>query len=106
MAKRQRKLPEGHNGGPPLDDGEHIPVWGAGGFKTFFWWKKAHARAWRKSHAVMVFRDDKAEKIGLSYEEYSLEIMERGRYLSADDDAARIAAIKTGRRRRRDKGHV
>ena len=38
----------------------------------------------------------KAEALGLTYEEYTLEILERGRYLSRAD-AERIAKIKDKR---------
>ena len=39
---------------------------------------------------------EKAEALGLTYEEYTLEILERGRYLQVAD-AKRIAAIKRKR---------
>jgi hypothetical protein len=38
----------------------------------------------------------RAERLGLSYEEYTLEILERGRHLQIED-AERIAQIKKGR---------
>ena len=44
------------------------------------------------------FRSDKAEALGLTDEEYTLEILERGRYLQAED-TDRIAAIKARRRK-------
>jgi hypothetical protein len=95
MPRRPRR---GHNGGPPLDDYEG-PPWGKGDAYVFLSWKKAHRAAWRApSRDVMLMRLDRAERIGLTYEEYNLEILERGRYLQADD-AGRIAEIK-GRRRR------
>ncbi|WP_292387249.1 ribbon-helix-helix protein, CopG family, partial [Mesorhizobium sp.] len=40
------------------------------------------------------------ERLGLTYEEYTLEILERGRHLS-EDDAERIAEIRRARRRSR-----
>lgn len=46
-------------------------------------------------------RPARAEIIGLSYREYTFEILERGRYLSLPDDAARVAKIKVQRPRRR-----
>lgn len=49
---------------------------------------------------IALMRMERAERIGLTYEEYTLEILERGRHLS-EADAARIAQIKAGRRRRR-----
>ena len=45
-------------------------------------------------------RLDRAERLGLTYEEYTLEVLERGRHLS-EDDAWRVAEIKAGRRRKR-----
>jgi hypothetical protein len=42
----------------------------------------------------------KAERLGLTYEEYTLEILERGRHLQ-EDDVERIAAIKRKRRVKR-----
>jgi hypothetical protein len=40
----------------------------------------------------------RAERLGLSYEEYTLEILERGRHLQIED-VERIAQIKKARRR-------
>jgi hypothetical protein len=86
----------GHNQGPPLD--EHRPEWGNDGIGNYFYWKAAHARAWKNvSRDVALFRLTKAERLGLTYEEYTLEILERGRYLQIDDQE-RIAAIKRARR--------
>lgn len=106
---RQRKPPEsnlGHNGGPPLEDRPHIPEWGPGGPGTFFAWKAAHRRAWRSvGRATMLRRAEKAEALGLTYEQYVLEILERGIYLQAED-VERIAAIKAGRRARRGRRHL
>ena len=45
-------------------------------------------------------RAEKAEAIGLTDEEYTLEILERGRYLQSED-ADRVEAIKARRRRPR-----
>ena len=84
----------GHNGGPPLDD--HVPEWGPGPIGTYFDWKRAHRRARRASRSVVMFRLGRAERVGLTYEEYLLEILDRGRYLQLED-AARIAEIKAAR---------
>src|SRR5215813_6882170 len=48
-------------------------------------------RAPRRSlpHELMLWRLERAERVGLTYEEYTLEIIERGRYLGPDD-AARV----------------
>jgi hypothetical protein len=89
-----------HNGGPPLDDYEG-PPWGKGDAHLFLHWKRAHRAAWKSVSAdVMRFRMDKADRLGLTYEEYTLEILERGRYLQVED-VERIAEIKARRRRRR-----
>src|SRR4249920_1764031 len=86
----------GHNGGPPLD-GEHIPEWGDGGIGNYFYWKAAHRAAWRNtSPGIVSFRNQKAERLGLTYEEYTLEILERGRHLQIED-VERIAQIKRAR---------
>src|SRR5712671_3387913 len=86
----------GHNGGPPLDQ-EHIPEWGNGGIGNYFYWKAAHRAAWRNtSPGIVAFRIQKAERLGLTYEEYTLEILERGRHLQIED-VERIAEIKQAR---------
>jgi hypothetical protein len=88
--------PAGHNGGPPLDQ-EHIPEWGDGGIRNYFYWKAAHRAAWKNpSPGIVAFRIRKAERLGLTYEEYALEILERGRHLQIED-VERIAEIKQAR---------
>jgi len=90
----------GHNGGPPLAD-EHIPAWGRGGIGTYFSWQAAHRKAWRNlAPELMLKRLQRAERIGLTYEEYTLELLERGRHLQPDD-VAQIARIKRARKPRR-----
>ena len=90
-------FPRTHNNGPPLDD-DHVPEWGRGGIKTYFYWKKAHKAVWKDvSWDVMRFRQEKAEALGLTYEEYTLELLDRGRHLQAEDED-RISAIKAKRR--------
>jgi hypothetical protein len=92
----------GHNGGPPLDD-EHVPEWGRGEIGNYFYWRAAHRAAWRAvPHEMMLRRLDKAQRLGLTYEEYTLEILDTGRYLGPDD-AERIAAIKRDRLRKASK---
>jgi hypothetical protein len=96
----------GDNGGPPLEEKPHVPEWGRGGFKTYFPWRTAHRRAWRStSREIMLRRQAKAEKLGLTYEEYTLEILEHGRYLQTDD-REKIAAIKQQRRARGGRKHL
>ncbi len=89
-----------HNGGPALDD-YGGPPWGKGDPHRFLHWQRAHKAAWKSVSAdVMRFRMDKADRLGLTYEEYTLEILERGRHLQVED-VERIAEIKAARRRRR-----
>lgn len=76
----------GHNGGPSLDDRPHVPPWGKGGIGAYFAWKAAHRAAWKtKSRDLMLFRLQKAEAAGVSYEKYTLELLERGRHLQPGD---------------------
>ena len=100
---RRRPLPQldfgqgpgiGHNGGPPLD---HVPEWGVGGIGNYFTWRAASEAAFRSVPVeTAIRRARKAEALGLTYREYQLEILERGRYLQAED-AVRIAEIKAKR---------
>ena len=86
----------GHNGGPALEQ-EHTPEWGNGGIGNYFYWKAAHSAAWKNtSPGIVMFRIRKAERLGLTYQEYTLEILERGRHLQIDD-VERIAEIKKAR---------
>ena len=80
----------GHNGGPPLD---HVPEWGTGGIGNYFSWKAASDKAFNDvSYDTAIRRARKAEQLGLTYREYTLEILERGRYLQVEDKEM-IAAI-------------
>ncbi len=86
----------GHNQGPPLEDHEG-PEWKGGDPYIYFNWKRAHRAAWKPpSRDIALFRLERAEALDLTYEEYTLEILERGRYLQRTD-TARIAAIKRTR---------
>src|SRR3546814_7400607 len=97
MGRAARRM-IGHNGGPPL---ETPRPWGNGSFTRYFEWKAAVEAAWKKLPAEIALRRmGKAEAIGLTYEEYTLEVIERGRFLQAED-GTRIAEIKAGRKRRR-----
>lgn len=81
----------GHNGGPPLD--EDGPEWGTAPIHVYFQWKAAkHSAFYGVPAEIAVMRARRATKLGLTYEEYTLEILERGRYLQADD-RERIAEI-------------
>jgi hypothetical protein len=96
----------GHNGGPPLEEKTHVPEWGKGDPGNYFLWRNAHRAVWKApSRETKLRRMEKAESIGLTYEEYTLEILERGRYLQAEDVEV-IAAIKAKRRVRRRKQHL
>ncbi|HZF74480.1 MAG TPA: hypothetical protein VE033_01415 [Acetobacteraceae bacterium] len=64
----------GHNGGPPLEDPEE-------GWRAYCW-RRAHRKAWRTPPPEIALRRlARAEELGMSYHEYTLEILERGRYL-------------------------
>lgn len=67
----------GHNNGPSVvTDARYIE----------FCWRQAHEAAWRPpSYDIAVMRARRAAALGISYRRYTLEILERGRYLSADD---------------------
>lgn len=81
------------NGGPPLNDSSR--PWGDNGIGNYFEWKAASEKAFNDvPYDIAVMRARRAEAMGLTYREYTLEILERGRYLSADADAERIAEIK------------
>jgi hypothetical protein len=95
-ASQPSPVPADHNGGPPLND-EHKPEWGEGGIGNYFYWKTAHRAAWHSaSRDVILFRMQRAERLGLTYQEYTLEILERGRHLQIED-VERIAEIKKAR---------
>ncbi len=94
--REEPSAPAGHNGGPPLEP-EHTPEWGNGGIGNYFYWKAAHRAAWKNpSPGILTFRIRKAERLGLTYQEYTLEILERGRHLQIED-VERIAEIKQAR---------
>src|SRR5439155_22613697 len=96
LASAEHPAPAGHNRGPPLDD-DHTPEWGDSGIGNYFYWKAAHRAAWKNpSPGIVAFRIRKAERLGLTYEEYTLEILERGRHLQIED-VERIAEIKQRR---------
>lgn len=83
------------NGGPPLDDSPR--PWGNNGIGNYFEWKAASEKAFNDvPYDIAVMRARRAEALGLTYREYTLEILERGRYLSATD-ADRITEIKRRR---------
>jgi len=81
----------GDNGGPPLEESER--PWGSGPVGNYFEWQKAKREAFAEvPYEIAMMRARRAEKIGLTYQEYTLELLERGRFLQAED-VERIAAI-------------
>lgn len=63
-----------HNGGPPLED--EGTAWRS------YVWRRAHKKAWKTPpREVALRRLARAEELGLTYKEYTLEILERGTYL-------------------------
>lgn len=86
----------GHNGGPPIELDERIPD--LNGRYLLACWRRAHDAAWKSiPREVMLRRLARAERLGLTYREYTLELLERGRYLQASD-GERIAQIIAKRR--------
>ncbi len=68
--------PIGHNGGPPLDPPDANAGWRG------YCWRRAHKAAWKTPpREIALRRLERAEALGMTYREYTLEIMERGRYL-------------------------
>jgi hypothetical protein len=65
----------GHNGGPSLVEPDPNASW------RLWCWRRAHKKAWSAPREVVLRRLARAEELGMSYREYTLEILERGRYL-------------------------
>ncbi len=65
----------GHNGGPPLEEPDPGASW------RLFCWREARKRAWSVPREVALRRLARAEELGMTYREYTLEILERGRHL-------------------------
>ena len=77
----------GHNAGPPISGLGHRLLW-----------QKAHAAVWKNVPVETVRRRKvMALAAGLTYHEYTLEILERGRWLCPEQDAGRIATIIASR---------
>ena len=86
----------GYYGGPPIKLDQPAPDCHARYLLAC--WKRAHDRAWKNvPHEVMLRRLARAEQLGLTYREYTLELLERGRYLQAID-TDRIAGFIDRRR--------
>jgi hypothetical protein len=70
----------GHNNGPAWDSLELF---------LEYCWDKAHKKAWTPPNwEIGVRRAKKAAALGVTYRQYALEIMERGRFLDEDGAAA------------------
>jgi hypothetical protein len=68
----------GHNGGPPLEE----PIDPANVSWHAWTWRRAHKKAWKTPPPEIALRRlARAEELGMSYKEYTMEIMERGKYL-------------------------
>ncbi len=75
----------GHNNGPDILESLLFKEWR---------WRRAQAEAFAPPDAETGARwARKAEELGLSYREYRLELLERGRH-PTDEDAARIRAAR------------
>ena len=99
---RQRPIGIGHNGGTALQERKRRTSSGSGAIGRFFDWRFAHRKAWKKPRDIALRREDNAQALGLTYEEYSLEIMERGYHPQAEH----VPAIKAKRAERRRTGGV
>ena len=65
----------GHNNGPLFEVSDLFLEW---------CWRKAHEKAWAApTLEIGIRRARKAQSLGLTYREYVLEIIERGRHLDA-----------------------
>ena len=89
--------PIGHNGGPPLEDEPYRPPWGSSEPGRFLVWKAAEDKVWRNlPREIVLSRLRRATALGLTFREYTLEILERGHHLGPLD-SARIAEIIAAR---------
>ena len=71
----------GHNNGPDWDE---VALFIA------YCWKEAHKKAWTPpTFEIGIRRANKAAALGISYRDYMIELLERGRYLNKDDIKAR-----------------
>jgi hypothetical protein len=68
----------GHNAGPPLEPDPADPnaSW------RLYCWRRAVKKAWKTPpREIALRRLARAEELGMTYREYTLEILEHGRYL-------------------------
>lgn len=98
-SRTRKPIRFGDNGGPPLDDPPpHEPEWGKGEIGRYFDWRTASRKAWKKPPSIALRRQERAEELGLTYEEYTLEILERG-YFPQPEHVAAIIARRPERRK-------
>jgi hypothetical protein len=65
----------GHNGGPPL---EEPPARSS----SHYCWKRAHKAAWKTpAREIALRRLRRAEELGMTYQEYTAIILDRGVFL-------------------------
>jgi hypothetical protein len=81
----------GHNGGPPLEEAPDRVHEEEGKYLAVaYCWRKAHDLAWNNQpYDIVMFRLGRAEAAGVSYHDFTLEILERGRYLQKANGAGR-----------------
>ncbi len=72
-----REAKVGDNGGPPLEEEDPDDA----SWKGWIWRRK-HKAAWKTPpREIALRRLERAEALGMTYKEYTLEILERGKYL-------------------------
>jgi hypothetical protein len=103
-SRRRERGSIGDNGGPALDPVRAPePESGKSEIGGYFDWRFASRRAWRRGGPeIALGRLERAEKLGLTYEEYTLEILERSRHVGEAD----VGAIKAKRAERRAAGTI
>lgn len=88
----------GDNGGPPLVEKRRKSELGKAEIGRTFDWRFAHRKAWKKPREIALRRQERAEALGLTYEEYTLEVLERG-YFPQESHVETIVAKRPERRR-------
>ena len=87
----------GDNGGPPLEK-KRKPRTDKSEIGRTFDWRFAHRKAWKKPREIALRRQERAQALGLTYEEYTLEVLERG-YFPQEQHVETIVAKRPERRR-------
>ena len=66
----------GHNGDPALQETDEEASW------RLWCWRQASKKAWKTPlREIALRRLARAEELGMTYREYTLEILERGRFV-------------------------